>query len=244
MALVAIAAIVPVRANPADLVCHASSEYDVQVDGVYQPNARVFMLETPGKFLIDIPSLANALLVDLPKKKAVAISRWNIKPGETSDVLRVAVPETSKTSSYDVVVEGPNLRLRSENSEVLVTKVGKRPPPGGAEAAYTPSAEARACLRWESLPAPVGTPGCAKFVYLRNSCDAPVVAQVSRTEHLTSGTLPQTFQVVVPAQSGQSIGCEWWSGAMAPSEQTLLGAGFLPGAGPHGHGRKDHTSGH
>lgn len=248
MALVAIAAIVPVRATPAELVCHASSEFDVQVDGIYQPDARVFVLETPGELLIDIPSLANELLVELGTKKVVAISRWNIKPGATNDDIRVVVPETSKTSSYEMTIDGQNLHLRSENSEVVITKVGKRPPPAapaGAGTPFNPSVEARACLRWESLPAPVGTPGCGKFVYLRNSCDVPVVANVSRTEHLMTGTLPQTFQVVVPAQGEQSIGCDWWSGAMAPSEHALLDAGFLPEAGRrHAHGGKDHASGH
>ena len=83
-------------------------------------------------------------------------------------------------------------------------------------------ASATACLQLESRSAVPGTLGCMKFVYLRNSCDVHVVAKVRRTQHLISGTLRQAFPVVVPPGGEQSLGCAWWSGAMAPSEHILL----------------------
>jgi len=146
-----------------------------------------------------------------------------------------------------VSVEGDLLRFRTETSEVRLMKAGERPAfagSGGDPKPVTPSAEARACLRFESLPAPVGTPGCAKFVYLRNTCNVPVVADMSRTDHLFSGTMPQTYRIIVAPAAEQSLGCEWWSGATAPSENAIRGAGFLSQPDKHGHGNKDHASRH
>lgn len=85
-------------------------------------------------------------------------------------------------------------------------------------------ASARACVQLKSRSAVFATLGCTKFVYLRNSCDVPIVAQVRRTQRLFSGTLRQAFPVVVLAGAEQSLGCAWWSGAMAPSQHELLTA--------------------
>jgi len=246
-ALVAMSAIVTAAARPGQVICRASQAYDVVVDGVVQPGARVYLPEARFAYLIDVPSLSSDYLVDVTAQKAFAISRWDLKPGDTGDVLRAAVPETSGASSYPVSVEGDVLRFRNETSEVRLVKAVEHSSfagSGGDPKPITPSAEARACLRMESLPAPVGTPGCAKFVYLKNTCNVPVVADLSRTEHLLSGTLPQTYRVIVAPAAEQSLGCEWWSGATAPSENAILGAGFLPERDKHEHGNKDHASRH
>jgi hypothetical protein len=245
--LVAMSVIVTVAARPGQMICHASQDYDVVLDGVVQPGARVFLPDARFAYLIDIPSLSNGFLVDVTAQKAFAISRWDLKPGNTSDVLRAAVPETSGASSYPVSVEGDVLRFRNETSEVRLVKAAEHTPftgSGGDPKPIAPSTEARACLRLESLPAPVGTPGCAKFVYLRNTCNVPVAADMSKTEHLFSGTLPQTYRLIVAPAGEQSLGCEWWSGATAPSENAIVGAGFLPEPDKHGHGNKDHASRH
>jgi len=49
---------------------------------------------------------------------------------------------------------------------------------------------------------------------------------VQRTEHLMTGTLPQVFDVTV-ARGEQWIGCSWWTGAMAPADHEIAGAGYL-----------------
>ena len=102
------------------------------------------------------------------------------------------------------------------------------PPASPSEGTAHPQAagpDARACVSLQTRPA-TGVPGCTRFVYVRNSCDAPVVALVQRTEHLMTGTLPQSFDTVVPPGE-QWIGCAWWSGAMAPAKHELLGASYL-----------------
>ena len=77
---------------------------------------------------------------------------------------------------------------------------------------------------------------------LANSVTA--AADMSKTEHLLSGTLPQTYRVIVAPAAEQSLGCEWWSGATAPSENAIQSAGFLREPDNHGHGNKDHASRH
>jgi len=101
-------------------------------------------------------------------------------------------------------------------------------------------ASARACLQMESQPAAPGTAGCTKFFDLRNTCDLDVLVEVRRTQHLFSGTLRQTFSVVVPAGGEQSLGCAWWSGAMAPLEHELLVARFL--TAPTRPGTREHCT--
>ena len=103
------------------------------------------------------------------------------------------------------------------------------PSPGPANAG-TERKPARECVALEARPA-AGVPGCTRFVYLRNTCEVPVAAQVQRTEHLMSGNLPQV-DTVIAAPGEQWLGCLWWSGAMAPAKHEILGAAYLERPGP------------
>lgn len=93
---------------------------------------------------------------------------------------------------------------------------------------------ARACVRLDSRSSAFGPLGCTKMVYLRNACDLPVVAEVGRTQRLFSGNLSEAFPIVVPAGGELSLGCSWWSGAMAPVELRLLAARYLQASRRHG----------
>jgi hypothetical protein len=110
-------------------------------------------------------------------------------------------------------------------------------PPGSGTPPVTDSDAARACVRLETIPLML-TSGCTKSVYARNSCDKPVVALVSQTQHLMSGAVFDTVSVQVPPQGKSWVACAWWSGAMAPAIHDLIGAGFVeppPHHGHHGH---------
>src|SRR5262249_6968544 len=61
-------------------------------------------------------------------------------------------------------------------------------PPASETPAVADSDAARACVRLETIPS-THIPDCTKSVYVRNSCDRPVVALVSQTQHLMSGPL-------------------------------------------------------
>jgi hypothetical protein len=102
----------------------------------------------------------------------------------------------------------------------------------------TDGAPATACVKMTSRSAVAGTSCCARFLYLKNSCNVDVVTAVRRTQHLFSGTLRQVFPLVVPAGGEQSLGCAWWSGAMASTEYELLAARSL--APPDRPGHREH----
>jgi hypothetical protein len=107
-------------------------------------------------------------------------------------------------------------------------------PPGSGTPPVADSTAARACVRLETIPSL--TPGCTKSVYARNSCDKPVVALVSQTQHLMTGSLSDTLSVPVPPRGESWVACAWWSGATAPATHQLIGAGFVEPPTHHGHG--------
>jgi hypothetical protein len=107
-------------------------------------------------------------------------------------------------------------------------------PPGSGTPPVADSTAARACVRLETIPSL--TPGCMRSVYARNSCDRPVVALVSQTQHLMTGSLSDTISVAARPQGETWVACAWWSGATAPATHQLIGAGFVEPAGHHGHG--------
>ena len=107
-------------------------------------------------------------------------------------------------------------------------------PSGPGTPPVADSAEARACVRLETIASP--TPSCTKSVYVRNSCDKPVVALVSQTQRLMSGSLSDRISVPVPPRGQAWVACAWWSGAMAPASHDLIGAGFVEPPPHHEHG--------
>lgn len=96
----------------------------------------------------------------------------------------------------------------------------------GAANGATGRKPARECVSLQTRPVKT-VPACSQFVFLVNTCDAPVVAQLQRTEHLMTGTLPQQFTETVAAGSELALGCSWWSGAMAPADHLIVGASYL-----------------
>ncbi|HEV8202059.1 MAG TPA: hypothetical protein VGS03_18770 [Candidatus Polarisedimenticolia bacterium] len=105
-------------------------------------------------------------------------------------------------------------------------KSGSRPA-GGASNGTVERKPARECISLQTRP--VNTvPECSRFVFIRNTCDVPVVARLQRTEHVMTGTLPQQFTETVLAGTEIALGCSWWSGAMAPADHQIVGASYLP----------------
>jgi hypothetical protein len=97
----------------------------------------------------------------------------------------------------------------------------------GVAAPVADNPEAKQCLALEARPEPFGVAGCLKYVYLRNSCSRPVVVEVHKTQHLSSGALSERVTIVATAGGEQRFACAWSRGATAPSEFILLNAEFL-----------------
>jgi hypothetical protein len=148
---------------------------------------------------------------DVAEVRVVEVDRG--QPGPPGQELPlVAAPPTPETTP-STVASAPAVASAPERlSGTPVTTVAQ----GG---------DATACMSIDTRPA-VGVPGCSRFVYLRNTCETAVIAQVQRVEHLMTGTLPQAFAVTVPPGEVW-LGCAWWSGGAAPSEHRVLAAVYL-----------------
>jgi hypothetical protein len=143
---------------------------------------------------------------------------------ETSDVV---IREASKTE--EAKGDAPTDAATEAAPEVVTPAAGRASSGGAATGVSSASSADRPaaieCVGLTTRPA-AGVPGCTQFVYIRNKCEVPVLAQVQRTEHLMTGTLPQAFsQTVMPGE--QWLGCAWWSGATAPAQHEILDAVFL-----------------
>jgi len=109
-----------------EVVCRANYDFCVEVNGAYPPDARFFVAETRGKFLVDIPSQSKSVLIDLPTRRAVSVPRDNIKPAGADGVVRVANPGLAGAPAYALQIEGPVLRFQADAAKVRVLKVTER----------------------------------------------------------------------------------------------------------------------
>jgi thiol-disulfide isomerase/thioredoxin len=128
LAFAATAAPLPLVAAPDEVVCHANYDFCIEVDGSFPPDARFFVGDARGKFLVDIPSQQKSLLIDLPSKKAVSVPRNNVKPGKVAGELLVTDPGAQASPAYALSIEGPILRFNTDTSKVRILKVTERPP--------------------------------------------------------------------------------------------------------------------
>ena len=222
----------------------------------------IYLVELPfeSKYvLVDVPSRSAILLMRNEVKRVKSEGRGDVIVidqrsglGTPSYALRSdgqAFDFQTDISSVHVVLPGPKSDTEDggkAKTEVAPAKKGPEPPAAaGAAIATEPpvsgtppvadSDAARACVRLETTPSML-TPGCTRSVYVRNSCDRPVVALVSQTQRLMSGPFFDTVSVPVPPRGETWVACAWWSGAMAPATHDLIGAGFVEPPPHHGHG--------
>ena len=185
----------------------------------------------------------DAILID--QRSALAASSYALRSeGQTfdfqTDISTVHVDLTDpKSGTEDGAAAKPEAapaRPVPKTPDATVPAIATEPPGQGTPPVAN-RAEARACVQLETIPSML-TPSCTKSVYVRNSCDRPVVALVSQTQRLMSGSLSGTVSVPVPPRGATWVACAWWSGAMAPSTHDLIGAGFVeppPHRGHDGH---------
>ncbi len=253
--MAALTGILPVDARAAGLEFKIDGTHEIQVDGNPSPDAKIFarrdgfLLEIPSeptRFLVDT-LLMTAFAVRKEQVLGSGDDRhlakqqfaWSAPVSYEERVLRfhtggaeirlvpVDKPDPSGPAPRGVAEPAP------PTAEMIVTPAvpaAADPAPacgdatGSAPTAPMPGAVARDCVSLESRPA-AGVPGCTRFVYIRNRCETPVLAQVQRIEHLMTGPLPQAFNVTVRQE--EWLGCAWWSGAAAPAEHAILAATFL-----------------
>jgi hypothetical protein len=235
-ALLTLAAADPAPVAPPAIEFRPSTDYCAEVDGAYTPDARFFATAAVGKFLIDLPSLSKTLLVDPKTRKAVQVPESSLKRERDDGIVRLIEPVPQDASAYDLSIDGSVTRVRIDDSDVVVRN-GSSCLPVLTQAItvgpITEDSSARRCVQQEARATGAAS-GCAKNAYLKNSCNAAVVVVVLITQHLHSGTLPDTPTVVLPPGAEHSLGCVWPSGAMAPSTYDLRAVAFLEKKSPSG----------
>ena len=222
--------------------------------------AGIYLVELPFDskvVLVNVPSRSAILLMRNEVRRVKSDGRGN--------VILVDQRSALATSSYALRAEGLTFDFQTDISSVHVSLPDPKPdteeggaaktesapakpvpetpaaagpavaaePSGSGTPPAADSAEARACVRLETIASP--TPSCTRSVYVRNSCDRPVVALVSQTQRLMSGSLSDRISVPVPPRGEAWVACAWWSGAMAPATHDLIGAGFVEPPPHHGH---------
>lgn len=215
-----------------------SPDFAVEINGRRDPDAKFLLGDAREKLLVDVPCQSKTFLVDLPAKRVVAVGPSDIRRMDDG-VVQLADRDAWSQPFHVLEVLGASMTFRTDFGKVRVVKAGRGSPDdagvctktGGQVVVPVASAAARECVALDSRPA-AGIPGCTRSVFIRNICDGPVVATLQRVERLMSGTLPQTFTVVV-APGEQWLCCAWWSGAMAPSSQEILSASFLEPSSGH-----------
>ena len=221
----------------------------------------IYLVELPfeSKYvLVDVPSRSAILLMRNEVKRVKSEGGDVILIDQRSGLGTPSYALRSDGQAFDfqtdissVHVDLPRPKSETEVGGAAKTEVApakpapESPAAGGAAIATEPprsgtppvanSDAARACVQLETIPSML-TPGCTKSVYVRNSCDRPVVALVSQKQNLMSGSLSDTVSVPVPSRGETWVACAWWSGAMAPAVHDLIGAGFVEPAPHHGHG--------
>jgi hypothetical protein len=233
-AFLALAVLLPTSVVFAEWTFRPKSDSCVEVDGAYAQGAQLLTAEGSSKVLVDIPSLSTTVLINMKTEKAVKVPPSLIKRDAADGRIRVVGPVPSDASACELSIEGPVLRFRVDGSEVRAHQDSSCQPavvPGWTAGPITDDPAARKCLHLEEKPI-AATAGCLKVESLRNSCDAPVMAVVLTTQHLLSGTLPETSSVLIPPGSQYSLGCAWSSGATSPTVFEVRAAAFLPKTKP------------
>ena len=253
--LIGLSVLFPKPVAAEELTFQASSDYCAEIDGRQATDAGFFVSDPAGRLLVDLPSLSTKVLLALQRKDVVTVPSSSIRREEErpsagneagadkdESKARLVVQLPSETPVSPLSVDGPAWSFQVREAKVRILKASQcrpavpppspvvPPPPTGEP--LTDDPRAKKCLHQDSR-ADAGTAGCTKSALLRNSCDVPVLALVQITQHLFSGTFPQTSSIVIPPGSSYPLGCVWLSGAMGPTNFDVLAAAFAakpPGA--------------
>lgn len=233
--LVALAALASLAAAaPPELVLQANTDYCVEIDGDYTPDARCFTTKDNDKFLVVIPSLSVTALADLKTRKAVSIPSSSVEREAGDSRVRLTDPVPPDAETYELSLEGQILRFQVDKSEVRVQRASSCRPvavPGWTAGPITDDAAARRCVHLEEKPI-TPTAGCTKEAFAKNTCDRPVMAVIRSIQRLLSGSLPEDSPVLIPPGGTYPLGCAWSAGAMAPTMHEVRAAQFLPKRNP------------
>lgn len=115
----------PVAANPAAMICRPNFEFSIEVEGSYPKDAQFYQAEQRGKYLIDIPTCKDGLLLDVAARRIVAVPRANLAKVDGNLQIK-ALPAEARNIAFSV--DGPIIQFRNEDKKVRILPVLMRPP--------------------------------------------------------------------------------------------------------------------
>ena len=220
-----VAQVIPVAGEA--LVLRASDTYCAEINGAYAPDARFFTTEHKSRVLVDLPSLSASALLTLKAQKLVTLPRSSFKLEADKSKAVLVDPVSLEAPVSSLSMGSAVWSFKINDSEVRILKASECAPVITSFPSTEPLTDdpnARKCLHRDTRPKQMV--GCTNSVFLRNSCDLPVVVVVQTTQHLFSGNLPETSTVVIPPRVDHLLGCVWSSGAMGPANYDILAAAF------------------
>jgi len=220
-----VAPVIPVAGEA--LVLRACDTYCAEINGAYAPDVRFFSTDPKGRLLVDLPSMSTSALLTLKAQKLVTLPRSSFKLEADKSKAALVDQVSPEAPVSSLSMGGSAWSFKVNDSEVRILKASQCRPVVAElplNEPVTDDLKAKKCLHQDSRP--IRTTDCTNGAFLRNSCDVPVVAVVQITQHLFSGTLPQTTSVVIPPGVDYPLGCVWSSGAMGPANFDILAAAF------------------
>jgi thiol-disulfide isomerase/thioredoxin len=112
-------------ANQTAMICRPNYDFSIEVEGSYPKDARFYQAEQRGKYLIDIPSSKDGLLLDVQARRLVVVPRANLTRVDGNVRIR-DVPAGARSIAFSV--DGPIIQFRNEDKKIRILPVLMRPP--------------------------------------------------------------------------------------------------------------------
>ena len=111
--------------SPAGMLCRPNYDFSIEVEGSYPKDARFYQSEQRGKYLIDIPTCKDGLLLDVQARRIVTVPRANLAKQDGNIQIR-SIPAQARSIAFSV--DGPIIQFRAEDQKVRILPVLMRPP--------------------------------------------------------------------------------------------------------------------
>jgi thiol-disulfide isomerase/thioredoxin len=106
-------------------MCRPNYDFSIEVEGSYPKDARFYQSDQRGKYLIDIPTCKDGLLLDVQARRIVTVPRANLARQDGNVHVR-AIPAQAQSIAFSV--DGPIIQFRAEDQKIRVLPVLMRPP--------------------------------------------------------------------------------------------------------------------
>lgn len=152
------AAFVASPAAAADWKFRADEHARIEVNGDAQTDARLLATDAPGIYLVELPFESKYVLVDVPSRSAILLTRNEVKRVKSEgrgDVIQIDQRSGLGTSSYELRSDGQAFDFQTDISSVHVDLPRPKSGPEGGGAAKKEVAPAKP---GPETPAPAGGP--------------------------------------------------------------------------------------